>query len=101
MYTGSLQRWKKRKVITMEVSCREGDISVSNDNLVMIASELHYIYFYVKQEGEYQKFSVRGKLDEFEKEFSCLGLLRVHKSFFDQSRLCGLYKTWICTNENR
>ena len=47
----------------------------------MIASELHYIYFYVKQEGEYQKFSVRGKLDEFEKEFSCLGLLRVHKSF--------------------
>lgn len=75
------KRWNEKKVITMEVSCREGDISVSNDNLVMIASELHYIYFYVKQEGEYQKFSIRGKLDEFEKEFSCLGLLRVHKSF--------------------
>ena len=59
------KRWNEKKVITMEVSCREGDISVSNDNLVMIASELHYIYFYVKQEGEYQKFSVRGKLDEF------------------------------------
>lgn len=64
-----------------EYSFKEGVCSLSPNQIVMVESKLHNLYFTIKTQYEVKVFTMTAKLDDIEKRLQGKDFVRIHQSF--------------------
>ena len=88
---------------SVNLLCREGEISLSEKNIIYVESRLHYIYIHITESKNVKIYSIRMTLDDFEKVVEISSLIRIHKSMLVNAKYIDSihkYEVLLTNNES-